>query len=159
MGFVISKFNSSVFIRQGQNGPVNILLYIDDLVIVNANLEEINSVKSLLAASFDMKDLGDLHYFLGIEVFRTLEGILINQWHYVLSMLFKFGMTECKSIASPLNRNVKFLPDSRMACVPKLYPAIISRQEITGYMQYVGLILPSASILSKQIFTCQNDDL
>ena len=39
-----------------------------------------------------MKDLGDLHYFLGIEVIRTPKGILISQRHYVLSMLFKFGI-------------------------------------------------------------------
>ena len=121
MGFATSKSDSSLFVRQGQHGPVSILLYVDDLVITSADRDEIDHVKSQLAALFDMKDLGDLHYFLGIEVFRTLEGILISQWHYVLSMLFKFGMTECKSIASPLNRNVKFLPDSRMACVPKLY--------------------------------------
>ena len=115
------KPDSSLFIRRGWNGLVSLLLYVDDLVITSADRDEIDHVKSQLAALFDMKDLGDLHYFLGIEVFRTLEGILISQWHYVLSMLFKFGMTECKSIASPLNRNVKFLPDSRMACVPKLY--------------------------------------
>ena len=44
-------------------------------------------------ASFDMKDLRDLHYFLEIEVIHTPKGILISQRHYVLSMLFKFGMT------------------------------------------------------------------
>ena len=59
-----------------------------------------------------MKDLGDLHYFLGIEVIRTPEGILISQRHYVLSMLFKFGMADCKSISTPLDRTVKLRPDS-----------------------------------------------
>ena len=43
-----------------------------------------------------MKDLGDPHYFLGIEVIRPPVGILISQCHYVLSMLFKFGMADCK---------------------------------------------------------------
>ena len=71
------------------------MLYVDDLVIAGANLGEIRHVKSQLAASFDMKDLGDLHYFLGIEVICTPEGILIGQRHYALSMLFKFGMTAC----------------------------------------------------------------
>jgi ribosome maturation factor RimP len=55
--------------------------YIDDLVITGADLEEINRVKRQLAASFEMKDLGDLHYFLGIEVIRTPEGILMIQRH------------------------------------------------------------------------------
>ena len=101
MGFATSKSNSSLFIRQGQSGPISLLLYVDDLVITGTDLEKIGHVKSQLAASFDMKDLGDLHYFLGIEVISKPEGILINQQHYVLSMLFKFRMTECKSVSTP----------------------------------------------------------
>ena len=78
MGFATSKSDSSLFIRKGQLGPVSILLYVDDLVITGTDLGEIDRVKLQLAASFDMKDLGDLHYFLGIEVIRTPEGILIS---------------------------------------------------------------------------------
>jgi hypothetical protein len=67
MGFATSKADSSLFIRKTRLGPISILLYVDDLVITGADLEEINRVKHQLAASFEMKDLGDLHYFLGIE--------------------------------------------------------------------------------------------
>ena len=161
MGFVISKFNSSVFIRQGQNGPVNILLYIDDLVIVNANLEEINSVKSLLAASFDMKDLGDLHYFLGIEVIRTPEGIMVSQRHYVLNMLFKSSITKCKYVSTLVDRNLKLRPKSGMACDPKwfrqivrsLIYMIITRSDIS---YPVGLI---RQFMSQPASTCNQSSL
>ena len=83
----------------------------DDLIITEVDLGEISRVKSQLAASFEMKDLGDLHYFLGIEVIRTPEGILISQRHYALNMLFKFGMADCKPISTPLDRNVKLRRD------------------------------------------------
>ena len=96
-------------------------MYVDDLVIADANLAEIGRIKSQLVASFDMKDLGDLHYFLGIDVIRTLEGILISQRHYVLSMLFKFGMTDCKSVSTPLDRTVKLRPKFIMACDPRRF--------------------------------------
>ena len=66
MGFATSKSDSSFFIRKGQLGPISILLYVDDLVITGADLDEIDRVKLQLATSFDMKDLGNLHYFLGI---------------------------------------------------------------------------------------------
>ena len=66
-----------MFVRQDQLGPVIILLYVDDFVIAGVDLDELGRVKLQLAASFDMKDLGDLHYFLEIEVIRTPEGILI----------------------------------------------------------------------------------
>ena len=61
MGFATSKSDSSLFIWKGRLGPVSILLYVDDLVITGADLGEINRFKLQLAASFDMKDLGDLH--------------------------------------------------------------------------------------------------
>ena len=115
MGFTTSKSDSSLFVRQGQYGPVSLLLYVDDLVIAGADLDKICHVKSQLAASFEMKDLGDLHYFLGIEVIRTPEGILISQRHYALNMLFKFRMADCKPISIPLDRNTKLHRDSGKA--------------------------------------------
>ena len=91
------------------------------MVIVGADPDEISRIKLQLVASFGMKDLGDRHYFLGIEVIRTPEGILISQRHYVLSMLFKFGMVDCKSISTPLDRTVKLPPDSGKVCEPKRF--------------------------------------
>ena len=79
MGFVASKSDSSLFIRQGPDGPVCILLYVEDLVITGPGLNEIDRVKSQLSDAFEMKDLGDLHYFLGIEVIRNPDGILLPQ--------------------------------------------------------------------------------
>ena len=86
MGFQPSQSDSSLFIQQGHKGLVSILLYVEDLVIADVDLEEIGQVKSQLVATFEMKDLGDLHYFLGIEVIQTLEGILISQRHYMINI-------------------------------------------------------------------------
>ena len=99
----------------------------------------INRVKLQLVASFDMKDLGDLHYFLGIEVIRTPEGILISQRHYVLSMLFKFGMAECKSISTPLDRIVKLRPDSGNVFHPTRF------RQIVGSLIYLTITRPDLS--------------
>jgi hypothetical protein len=101
------------------------LLYVDDLIITSADLDELNRMKRELAASFNMKDLGDLHYFLGIEVIRTPEGILISQRHYALDMLFKFGMVNCKPISTPLDSTVKHRPDSRRVCDPTQFRLIV----------------------------------
>ena len=86
-----------------------------------------------------MKDLGDLHYFLGIEVIRNPEGILISQRHYVLSTLFKFGMTDCKSVSTPLDRTVKLRPDSGKACDPRRY------QQIVRSLIYLTITRPDLS--------------
>jgi hypothetical protein len=81
MSFETSKADSSLFVRKTRLEPISILLYVDDLVITGADLEEINRIKRQLTASFEMKDLGDLHYFLGIEVICNPEGILMSQRH------------------------------------------------------------------------------
>ena len=86
-------------------------------------------MKLQLAASFDIKDLDDLHYFLGIEVIRIPEGILISQRHYVLSMLFKFGMAECRS--------VKVCPDSGKVCDPTRL------RQIVGSLIYLTITRPN----------------
>jgi hypothetical protein len=58
---------------------------IDDLVITGADCEETTRARRQLAASFRMKNLGDLHCFLGIQEIRTSpEGILMNQRRYAL---------------------------------------------------------------------------
>ena len=95
------------------------------MVITSADLGELDRVKLQLAASFDMKDLGDLHYFLGIEVIRTPEGILISQSHYVLNMLFKFGMDDYKSVSTPPDRTVKLRLESGKVCDPTIFQQIV----------------------------------
>ena len=64
--------------------------------VYNTDLVEISQVKSQLSYAFEMKDLGDLHYFLGIKVIHIHDGILLTQRHYIRNILLhKFGMTEC----------------------------------------------------------------
>ena len=56
---------------------------------------------------------------------RNPKGILISQRHYVMSMLFKFDMADCKSISTPLDRTVKIHPDSGKSCEPKRFRQIV----------------------------------
>jgi hypothetical protein len=86
-----------------------------------------------------MKDLGDLHYFLGIEVIRTPEGIHISQRHYALDMLFKFGMADYKPISTPLDRTVKHCPDFGKVCDPTRFRRII------GSLLYLTITRPDLS--------------
>ena len=115
----MSKSNNSLYIRNESNNPIFIILYVDDLVIGGKDLVEINKVKSLLSNRFEMKDLHELHCFLGIQVIQTLVRIMISQRHYILNLLYKFGMTECKPVSTPLDRNLKLDVDSDTAeCEP-----------------------------------------
>ena len=60
---------------KSDDGIVLITIYVDDLIIVGDSETEIEHVKGLLKEEFEMKDLGELRYFLGIEVIHTADGI------------------------------------------------------------------------------------
>ena len=67
-----------------------------------------------------MKDLGDLHYFLGIEVIHTPEGILFSQHHNVLSMLFKFGMTDLSYPVGVISQFMVRLTEEHLQCAQRV---------------------------------------
>ena len=66
----MSKSDNSLYVRS-DSSPIVIILYMDDLVIGGEHLVDINKVKSLLSSKFEMTDMKELHYFLGIEVIWT----------------------------------------------------------------------------------------
>ena len=111
IGFEISKAYHSLYVKKTSCGLIVIVIYVDDLIITRSNKDEIADVKKVLGAEFDMKDLGELKYFLGIEVVRTPQGIWMLQRQYVLDMLKKYGMTACKPVATPIEQNAKLRAD------------------------------------------------
>jgi hypothetical protein len=115
---------------------------IDDLVITGADREETTRARRQLTASFEMKNQGDLHCFLGIQEIRTSpEGILMNQRHYALSIRFKFRMAEWKPIPTPLGRTVKLHPDSSRVCGRTRF------RQIVGSLIYLTITRPDLSYL------------
>ena len=56
-----------------------VVIYVDDLIVTGDSDADIDDVKLLLKQKFEMKDLGELHYFLGIEVIRSPRGIWLLQ--------------------------------------------------------------------------------
>jgi hypothetical protein len=97
--------------KQTNHGIVVIVIYVDDLIIIGDNNEDIFDLKKLLKQNFKIKDLGELRYFLGIEVIQSPKGIWLLQRQYALNKLFEYGMTGCKPISIPLEQNVKLSAD------------------------------------------------
>ena len=67
--------------------------------------------KENLTSEFEIKDLGLMHYFLGLEVWQRQKEIFLGQGKYTIDILKRFGMLECKSIATPMDANLKKLRD------------------------------------------------
>ena len=77
-----------MFYKDNKDGKIAILIvYVDDIVLIGSDKEELERLKRRLAMEFEIKDLGALKYFLGMEFARSKEGIFVNQRKYVLDLL------------------------------------------------------------------------
>ena len=85
-------------------------MYVDDLFLTG-NEKHIAYCKNRLAEEFEMKDLGLMHYFLGLEVWQSPEGIFSNQGKYAVEILKRFDMLDCKAMDTSMDTNLKLLPD------------------------------------------------
>lgn len=77
------------------------------MIITGDDGDEIVQLKKYLATEFEIKELGDLKYFLGIEVARSDQGICLSQRKYVLDLLTETGMLACKPVETPIEQNHK----------------------------------------------------
>ena len=84
-----TKYNN-----QGQ--IILISLYVDDMIITGDVDDLIKGIKRLMAQVFEMKDLGSLHYCLGLEVCRDTGKTFLTQGKYARNLLEKFGMDQCR---------------------------------------------------------------
>jgi hypothetical protein len=70
-----------------------------------------------LSSEFDMKDLGLIHYFLGLEVWQRSNEIFLSQGKYIFEILQRFRMMDCKSMTTPLMINLKLLTEKSSVLV------------------------------------------
>lgn len=95
-------------VKHSEEGKISVLIvYVDDIVLTGNREKEIMHVKALLSREFEMKDLGNLRYFLGMEVARSSAGIAISQRKYVLDLLTETRMLGSKPTDTPMDANVE----------------------------------------------------
>ena len=96
----------TIFVKKGENGKkVIFIVYVDDIILTSDDNVEIHRLKSQRKEEFEVKDLGPLKYFLGMEVARSKEGIFISQRKYTLNLLEETGKLGCKPVGTPLEKN------------------------------------------------------
>jgi Reverse transcriptase (RNA-dependent DNA polymerase) len=71
-------------------------MYVDDIVFTDNDIIEMKRIKGSLAIDFEMKDLDPLYYFLDIEVVSSPNGVFLSQQKYILKLLYKIRMLECR---------------------------------------------------------------
>jgi hypothetical protein len=123
-------FDPNVYTKKVVNHLIILVLYVDDLILTGSDSKNLNHVKTNLKKKFEMTDLGFLHYFLGLQVFQTNEGIFISQYNHFCDLLRRFHMDSCKPTHSPFQYEVKLTTTCTFAKV-----------DATMYCQLVGSLL------------------
>ena len=84
-----------------------LVVYVDSIIVIGSYLEEMKLLKEILTREFEIKDLGNLKYFLGMEVVRSKKGIVVSQCKYVMDLLKETRMLGCKPTNTPLESTTK----------------------------------------------------
>ncbi|KAJ0466424.1 putative RNA-directed DNA polymerase [Helianthus annuus] len=106
-GFKQSNSDHTLFLKRRGKFITCLVIYVDDMIITGNDEEEMTKLKANLFKDFEMKDLGRLKYFLGIEVLRSEQGIFICQKKHILDLLAETGMIDCKPAETPMIANQK----------------------------------------------------
>uniref|UniRef100_A0A1B6FTN5 Reverse transcriptase Ty1/copia-type domain-containing protein n=1 Tax=Cuerna arida TaxID=1464854 RepID=A0A1B6FTN5_9HEMI len=104
-----SQNDTCLYYRFSNGRKLYLLIYVDDLIIVGSDLEEVISFKSKLSQYFKMKDVRPVSTYLGIKVEHNLSSgvTTLNQTDYLKQVLERFGMTNCKSVSTPMDANFR----------------------------------------------------
>jgi hypothetical protein len=110
-GFCRSHADHSLYIKQTGDYILVTILYVDDLIILSSDVTKLKWLKSQLEKEFEMSDLGELNYCLGVQFQRDRKThtITMSQTSYIEEVLRRFNMEDCKPVATPSDANSKLL--------------------------------------------------
>lgn len=142
-GFAQSLHDYSLFIYVKDSVSVFALVYVDDILLTGNCHSVIDSFKRYLDDKFKIKDLGILHYFLGIEAVPVHDNICLSQHKYTVNLISKFGLTACKPAMVPMDQGLKLSTDVSTNDPYLADPGIF--QHLVGKLIYLTITRPDIS--------------
>ncbi|RVX15027.1 Retrovirus-related Pol polyprotein from transposon RE1 [Vitis vinifera] len=108
LGYKQGQADHTLFVKKShaRKWPI-LIVYVDDIILYGNDMKELQNLKKYLSKEFEVKDLGNLKYFLGMEVARSRKGIVVSQRKYILDLLKETGMLGCKPIDTPMDSQKK----------------------------------------------------
>lgn len=107
MGFQQSTSDYSLFSKGKGSTMVILLVYVDDIILAGPSHKHLLEVQAHLSQTFKLKVLGDMKYFMGLEIAKSSKGILLTQRKYTLQLLEDTGYLACKPQSLPVDPNCK----------------------------------------------------
>jgi hypothetical protein len=140
LGFIPSDGDTPLFFFGKGGITVYILVYMDGIIVVGSSSTATNALLRNLEKDFALKDFGDMHYFLGIEVNKINDGILLSQSKYAMDILKRAGTTTSKPVNTPLFTSEKLSAQDGEGLGPV---DSTSYQSLVGSLQYLTLTRPN----------------
>jgi histone deacetylase 1/2 len=128
-GFVPSAADTSLLMLQRPEVTMYVLVYIDDIILISSSDIASDRLIASLGLDFAVKDLGKLHYFVGLEVNHSDHGLVLTQKKYILDLLRRAGMLDCHTTTTPMSSTYR----SSM-----LEGMLLSSDDATEYRGIVG---------------------
>ncbi|XP_022011633.1 uncharacterized mitochondrial protein AtMg00810-like [Helianthus annuus] len=122
---------------------VVLLVYVDDIIVTGNSEADIVRIKSVLSENFQIKDLGVLKYFLGIEVLYVDSGICLNQRKYCLELLSEFGYLGVKPVSTPIEQS--HVISNKLSQNQTAVKDVTSFQKLIGKLIYLSITRPDIS--------------
>nr|GFA42627.1 hypothetical protein [Tanacetum cinerariifolium] len=105
------KINKTLFIKRHKGDILLVQVYVDDIIFGSTKKELCNAFERLMHEKFQMSSMGELTFFLGLQVKQKKDGIFISQDQYVAKILKKFRFTEVKTASTPMETQMPLLKD------------------------------------------------
>nr|GEU28857.1 hypothetical protein [Tanacetum cinerariifolium] len=158
------KVDQTLFIKKQKGDILLVHVYVDGIIFVSTNKDLCKAFEKLMKNKFQMSSMGELTFFLGLQVKQKQDGIFISLDKYVAKILRKFGLTDGKLASTPIDTEKPLLKDpndmfdvcasarfqvtskaSHLHAVKRIFSdyagASLDRKSITGVCQFLSCIL------------------
>nr|CAN64324.1 hypothetical protein VITISV_005640 [Vitis vinifera] len=111
--FKMGKIDTTLFIKTKENDMLLIQIYVDDIIFGVTNVSLCEDFSKCMHSEFEMSIMGELNFFLGLQIKQLKEGTFINQAKYIRDLLKRLNMEEAKTMKTPMSSSIKLDKDKK----------------------------------------------
>ena len=151
--FTRSLSDPCLYTRAAADGSMMyVTVWVDDLLISSSSLDDVNGFKQAISTEFKMKDLGPVHFCLGMRIRAGQGRVSMDQERYVLDLLERYKMADCRPVSTPLPPGTELIKAKESDPTALAKDEALRYREITGSLMYlVACTRPDLAVAVNQL--------